>query len=285
MPRLAMSHGLWGKDEDDAALAQLCTMGVEGLVVSPENVIGGLSDLSGSLKMFSSYSAHLGEFGLTPVSLQSIIPVEEKGRIFGPKGKQKTLLERIDKAAEAAVRLGVSTMTFSAPALRNEAFADCPEDFENGVEFFSKVSKIGAEHSIRVMVEPCPQDYGCDFGRTLAEVSRVLSEVKEPAGLGIHLNTGAMLLEEGMPKVSVAAHGAGAHHIDVVDPFERTLSGGYASGHQAISTALGRLRSLGHGPRWIVVSGRRPRSVAAGGLSSFMRDAVIPVRAYYLESC
>jgi hypothetical protein len=63
-------------------------------------------------------------------------------------------------------------------------------------------------------------------------------------------------MEEGMLRVSIVAHGASSHHIEICDPFFRPVSGRKADDHRAIGYSLSRLRENGHGPKWMTLSGR-----------------------------
>lgn len=281
-PRLAVSQNLWRSEEGLGALGALSAMDVEGLVISPSKIWEGFDREERAMSRFKSFAALLDGMGIEAIAMEGIIPVSCKGRIFGKKEIQTELLNSIRHACEIANTMKVETLTFNQPDLRHGSFCKEEEDFDAGVAFFADVSDIASEHSVRVVIEPCPQEYGCDFGCSLMEVSELLSYIDDPKGLGIHLNTSSLLLEEGMLKASVAAHGGTSHHVDVCDPFYRPLCDEDNSSHEPISAALSRLRGIGHGPSWVVVSGKRPRDIAGGAIVPRILEAVSCVRSIYL---
>ena len=215
--------------------------------------------------------------------MQSPVGPDSNGRIFSGKERQKELHEELKLAGEVALEVGARTVVFSSPGLRNGTFLENPTHFDEATDFLLGLSEIGKHLGIRYMVEPCPEAYGCDFGRDLREVATLLSSVGMSDGLGLHLNTASLMLEEEMMKASLFAHGGSSYHIDVSDPFYRPMGEDSLTVHQRIASVLGRLREMGHGPRWITVSGKRPRGYPEADLLPLLRATMERVSSTYLQ--
>lgn len=280
--KVAVSQSLWRQTDEVGVLGLLPSLQVEGLCVQAERICPGYADRSGGTAAFERFGNLLSGLNLQPVALQSIIPAGHTGRIFAGKERQKELTEAFRYAAQACGALGAPVMTFASPGLRNGAFMARPQDVDIASEFFDGVAAICAEHGVRLMMEPCPQDYGCDFGRDMTEVSALLSRLSNASHTGIHLNTSCLLLEEGMMRASLAAHGCSAHHMDVCDPFSKLASDRFEAGHRGISEVLERLRGIGHGPRWLCAAGRPADLSSSSPAIARVMTAVSYLRRLYL---
>jgi sugar phosphate isomerase/epimerase len=274
-PSLSVSQELWKPEEEISALASLSSLGIKGIVLSAQR---------SRLDSRPAFNKELLDgFGLQVIALGSIVPSDTQGRIFAGKERKNVLLAQLTEAADLAGTVGATVLTLDAPELRNGAFSDSEEDLETAVGFFDDLSLIAKSRGVRFSIATCPQDYGCDFGRSLSELSGVLAEVEDCAGLGIHLATSSLLLEEGMIKAAIAAHGASCHHVDIADPFMRPMGSEHIEDHASVAEALGRLREIGHGPRWLTVSGKRPVSEESGALVPYLARLIDQVSTIYLR--
>tara|TARA_Y100000815_G_scaffold275578_1_gene314824 strand:- start:454 stop:1320 length:867 start_codon:yes stop_codon:yes gene_type:complete len=274
-PKIAVSQRLWRPEEEILSLSSLSSLGVKGIVLSAER---------NTLDVRPAFNRDvLAGFGLSPVALEAILPSNTEGRIFGGKEKKKILMGQLSDAAKLAASMKIEVLTFDAPELRNGAFSDSEADLDTAISFFSDLANLAKDHGVTFSVATCPQDYGCDFGRSLSELSGVLAEVEDSRGLSIHLATSSLLLEEGMIKAAIAAHGASCHHVDIADPFMRPMNESFMGEHESVAEALGRLREIGHGPRWLTVSGKRPGSMETEALIACLARLIDRVRLTYLR--
>jgi sugar phosphate isomerase/epimerase len=281
-PKLAIADSMWSQEAGFDRLAILPSLGFSGVVVSPERISVSYADMSTDMRAYTGYAMVLKDLGLELVALRDVIPATDRGQIFGEKERQEYLLDRLRLASDIAAEMGASSLSFGAPELRNGAFVKNPEDLEIGASFFKEVSEVAHEAGVRVMLESCAQGLGCDFGTTLAEVATIVSEIDDAQGLGIHLNTSSLLMEEDMPRVSIVAHGASSHHVEICDPFFRPVSDRKADDHVAIGSSLSRLRDNGHGPRFLTLSGRADAIQRGVSSTSEIISSTQKIKSFYL---
>lgn len=252
----AMSNIAWLPAEARAVYALLQRHGFTGLEVAPGLALPDEADpFRPSAAGLRAFRADCADFGLTPVSMQSLLFGTSGAQLFGTADECAALEAGIERAIALAETLGIPNLVFGSP--RNRAYppgmtADAARDHAAAV--FTRLGDKARAAGAVLALEPNPASYGTNFLTTLGEAAQFVTALAHP-GVTLNYDIGA-LLAEGAADHAAARYAAAGGRVSHVHISEPELTPAPADAHQFAAIARA-LIAAGH-TGWFSIEMRRP---------------------------
>ena len=213
--RLAVSSIAWRPDEEDQALSALAGAGIRGLEIAPTTV---WPDPTGvSRDDASDARLRWADRGLDVVAMQALLFRRPDLQLFGDPAARAALGAHLSKMARLAGWLQVPVMIFGSPRNRGTSGRPAEEIAPIAVDFFRSMARVASDNGTVLCVEPNPAEYGTDFVTTLASAHDLVREVDDP-GFGLHIDTGAALIEGKAIESEIRSAALAARHVHLSEP-------------------------------------------------------------------
>jgi len=247
--KLAVSNIAWDAAEEEAVLALLERLGVQGVEIAPTKL---WPELRGATPTAAAeYRARLAARGFQIPALQAILFGRPELLLFGPPDVQQALVRHVASVAELAHALGAGTLVFGSPKNRDCGDLSWEQASRIAAEVFAHAGDACLAHSVRVCLEPNPKAYACNFMTHWYEVEELVQRIAHP-GVAVHLDAACIAVEGDDPVEAVRACAARTAHFHVTEPSLQDFSAPTLD-HQAIGRAL---RESGYAG-WLSIEMRR----------------------------
>jgi D-psicose/D-tagatose/L-ribulose 3-epimerase len=156
--------------------------------------------------------------------------------IFQPEvaGETRDYLIRILQIGAA---LGAKRFVFGSPKNRDRGQLTVSEANCQATDFFQPIAEIADELGVIFCLEPNPTVYQCNFMTNTAEALAVVDAIDHP-GIGLHLDSGIMCLNDESVEAALAAAGSRLKHFHVSHPQLAAVVDGGPVDHARIAGAL-----------------------------------------------
>ncbi len=241
--KLAVSNLAWNINEQEEILSLLPSLGVSGVEVAPTK-IANWENIKPSL--LADFRNKLNDKGLCVSSLQAIFFGKPDAQLLGDINSFGIMCEHIDFLADIAAELGAQVAVFGAPKNRQRNNISSDVAFNLAKERFKQLGEI-CQGRMKIGIEPVPRFYGSDFILTAEEDLALVKAVNHPA-VGLHLDTGCVLLGDGNIDLAIREGISHLIHFHVAEP---ELSN-FASPKAAHVLAAKTLNEVGYN-QWIAI--------------------------------
>ncbi|MCI5043262.1 MAG: sugar phosphate isomerase/epimerase [Aquisalinus sp.] len=212
--KLAMSNIAWHPDEAKTVYGLLKEHGFKGLEFAPGLLFPGELDSFDPPKgVIDSVIGELHNYGLVPVSMQSLHFGIQGAALFGNSDEVAAFVNRIQKAVTLAERMGFSNLVIGSP--KNRVVPDNVSRegaYESAKNTFLSLADKAAMTGQTLAIEPNPAAYGTNFLTTIDGVCEFVTSCNHDA-ITINFDAGALhmngeahdvdlLLQRALPKVS-----------------------------------------------------------------------------------
>lgn len=266
--KLAFSNIAWNADEDAAAPALLCGLGVQGVEVAPTRL---WPDWAGATpEAAAAFSQAMHAAGLATPSFQSLLFGRPDLQVFGTPQQQSDLVAHLARVAQLAAAMQARVLVFGSPKNRDRGTLSPEAAMEQAVAFFRRAGQVCADVGVTLCIEANPAVYGCNFITRWSEAAELVRRCAHP-GVGLHLDTACTLLAGDDPVAAVPQVADILVHVHASEP----ELGPFASprcDHTGVGAAL---RTAGY-DGWCSVEMRR----TATALASVEEAAQLALRCY-----
>lgn len=234
--RLAASAIAWPADADAVAAGVLRAHGAAGVELVPGRVCeqpwAAAADRVAACRRFWE------DRGLPVVALQALLFGRGDLVLFADAATRRRLLEHLTGILDLAAGLGATRLVFGSPKNRLRGPLGSAQAMAIAAGFFREVGRRAADRGVWLCIEPNPPAYGCDFLVDSRQVIEFVAQVAED-GLGVHLDSGAMVLAGESPAEIVAAARAGHRwrHVHASEPGLAAVGTGGVD-HAGVAAAL-----------------------------------------------
>jgi sugar phosphate isomerase/epimerase len=268
--RLAFSNIAWDAADDDLVAAVLRGARVAGVELAPGTRWPVVAEATAADAL--SWRQEWQARGLAVTSMQALLFGRPDLVLFGDGAAREATLAYLEHVIALAASLGAGPLVFGSPANRRIGARDAREAAAIAREAFGRLGRAAAAAGVRLCLEPNPVAYGADFLTTVVETVRFLDDVDE-AGLGLHLDCGALAINGEAPADAVARGARWLAHVHASEPM-LVPPGSAGAPHVALAQALA---DVGYGGT-IAVEMRKPPDASS---PRHVADALDVVRAAY----
>ena len=174
---LGVSSLAWHPPEDQDIAGLLQSRGVSYIDLVPTKYFGW-EDASAVQKALQ-IRGYWAEFGINIRGMQSLLfgagPLNILHREDWPK-----LTVHFERVFSVASALGANRLVFGSPNNRKRGPIDSLEAESIAAEFFGNLADQARHHACLVLLEPNPEEYGCDFVTTTSEAVSLVQKVGHP---------------------------------------------------------------------------------------------------------
>lgn len=213
--RLAVSNIAWPAEADEAAAELLATRGVNGVEVAPSRVCD--RPWEAEAERVRAYRGFWEDRGLPIVAMQALLFGRGDLVLFGDASVRRKLTEHLAAIIDLAAALGASRLVFGSPKNRVRGSLGIAQAESIAVAFFRELGRRANDRGVWLCLEPNPPAYGCDFLVDSRQVIEFVDRVDQD-GLGVHLDSGAMLLAHESPVEIVSVAGRRWRHLHASEP-------------------------------------------------------------------
>ncbi len=246
--KLAISNIAWLREEDGAVAGLMREKGVLGVELAPTAVWA--DPLAAAGPAADAVRGWWLDRGIGVVALQALLYGRPDLVVFGDDVAQARTLAHLDGMMALAARLGARALVFGSPKNRTRGTLPVGEAMRIATAFFREAGARAAAHGVVLCVEPNPPEYQCDFVNTTAEGIALVEAVNHP-GFGLHLDGGALTLNQEPVAAAIASAAPVLRHFHASEPFLQPLGTG-GTDHAACAEAL---RAAGY-DGWVSVEMR-----------------------------
>jgi D-psicose/D-tagatose/L-ribulose 3-epimerase len=244
---LAISNIAWPGADDAEALDLVEKAGFSGVEVAPAKSFGPWAAID--LVRVRDHTADLAARGLKVVALQGLLFGVPGAKLFGTREQRAALARHLGLVARIAGACGGVPCVFGAPSVRDPGELAAETAVERAAEFFVTTAPLFAAEGAVLCIEANPVEYQCRFVTRTTEAYTLVHRTAT-RGFGLHIDTGAMLLNGEDPAFLVQAapdiahcHASAPHLVPVAD---------YVTAHAPFAVALRNARYSG----WVSVEMR-----------------------------
>jgi D-psicose/D-tagatose/L-ribulose 3-epimerase len=232
--RVAVSNIAWEPVDDDAVSRVMREGGATGVELAPTK--RWPNPLEVSAGEARAYRAGWERRGLEPVAMQALLFGRPDLVLFGDPAARDAMHDYLDGVFRLAEQLGTRALVFGSPKSRLVGTMARPRAWQIAVDFFGRVADRAGEHDVVLCLEANPVAYGCDFLTTSTEALDLVRAVSS-AGLGAHLDTGGMTMNDEPVEEIVAAAAPWLRHFHASEPNLAPVGGGTVN-HERYAAAL-----------------------------------------------
>lgn len=219
---LAASNIAWNWDQRLEAYQLLQSAGFTGLEIAPGLFLSpdfGRGELSDSF--IAERLSEVSAFGLTLVSMQSLLFGVEGAALFGDRDEVGRFVDGMGRAIRLAGRLDVRNLVFGSPRQRVVPAGMAWHDVRQRMaDVFGRLGDLALENGAVIALEPNPAQYGTNFMVSLEDTLAMVDDLSHP-GITLNFDTGALHMAGTYDRVAeaVAASCHSISHVHVSRPF------------------------------------------------------------------
>lgn len=219
--RFAASNIAWSYAERLDAYALLRDHGFTGLEIAPGLLFADEADpMLPSTAGLRARRAEIEKFGLTLVSMQSLLFGVDGASLFGEPEEVERLVLGLDRAIALAGALGIGNLVFGSPKQRIIPPGMSDElVLARAIEVFHALGDRALSHGTRLALEPNAPTYGTNFMTDMRQTLDVVRAVDHPA-ITLNFDIGALHMTSDFAAVSRLAEAARTHisHVHISAP-------------------------------------------------------------------
>ena len=264
--KCAMSNIAWLPAEARSVYALMQRHSFTGLEVAPGLALPDEDDpFRPSPAGLRAFRADCAEFGLTPVSMQSLLFGTTRAQLFGTPAECAALEAGIERAIALAALLGIPNLVFGSP--RNRAYPDgMSRDaaLDHAAIVFARLGDKARAAGTVLALEPNPASYGTNFLTTLAEAADFVTRLAHP-GVTLNYDIGALLAADQAAQAGALYTAASGRvsHVHVSEPELAPAPADLAS----FAAIARQLVAAGH-TGWFSIEMRRPDGDVMAGINA-----------------
>lgn len=232
--KLCVSNIAWEDSQEEAAAAILRNHGIDAVEVAPTKYwpapCAPTADEMERCKHFWIEQQ-------VPIrAMQSLLFGMPALSIFPPDqvNETQTYLQHIVRIGAA---LGAQRYVFGSPKNRDRGQLAIAEANRSAADFFRPIAKTAHELGVVFCLEPNPPAYQCNFMTNTTEALAVVEAVDHP-GLGLHLDTGIMCMNDESSDAAIAAARTRLRHFHISHPQLAAVADGGPIDHAGIARSL-----------------------------------------------
>ncbi|MBL4618065.1 MAG: sugar phosphate isomerase/epimerase [Robiginitomaculum sp.] len=211
--KLAISNIAWPFEQFEQALQIMSLHNVKGLEIAPGLIFPNEADpFSPSDQAQRDVQSKLSDFGITMVSMQSLLYGASGAEVFGGHAARKQFQLGMERAITLSGRLGIPNLVFGSPKAR--VIPDnMPQTqaLEIAVDVMSSLGDFAKAVNTKIAIEPCPKEYGTNFLNTTKQAIEFCDAVNHPA-ITLNFDLGALIMNDELQHYENAPP-QGLHHI------------------------------------------------------------------------
>ena len=219
--KLAVSNIAWTKDVRLDAYAILQNVGIRGLEVAPGLLFHAAEDpFSPPVEVAEDVMREISYFGLSLVSMQSLLFGAKGAALFGSKAAQGAFRLGMRRAIDLAGRFGIANLVFGSPKQR--VVPDGLDAFraqQIAAELFRDLGDCAGRSKTILSIEPNPQEYGTNFLTNCRQALEFVALVDHPS-IGLNLDVGAIYMSGDFGDIEelIVSSAKTIHHVHISEP-------------------------------------------------------------------
>ncbi len=239
MKRLAISNIAWRPDERLTIYRLLAERGVSGLEIAPGLTFPeGDDPFRPSELEVARFRSECEGYGLTPVSMQSLLFGVTGASLFGGPAERGAFEAGVASAIALAERLEAPNLVLGSPANRVIPPGMARTDAETiACAALQRLGQAAQAAGVTLALEPNPVEYGTNFLNTMTETLAFADRVDHPA-ITVNFDLGALHMNGEFP-AAAALFRQGARrisHVHISEP-HLTPAPRSAAGVMALASA------------------------------------------------
>ncbi len=174
---------------------------------------------------------------ITICAAQALLYGRDGLQLFGDDTMRAELFECLAGVLRVGSLLGAKSFTFGAPKVRQRGSMDYADAYRVAREFFRLVGREASALNSRILIEPNPQAYDCDFLTATVDAVTFVEAVDEP-GCALQLDGGTMIINREDPREVIKRAGSLIGHFHASEPHLAPLTETNAKHHRLFSALL-----------------------------------------------
>lgn len=270
--KLAISNIGWAPQDATAVYALMQAHGLTGLEIAPGLTFGGEEDaFVPADAAVAALRAQLGEFGLSLVSMQSLLFGVQNARLFGSAEELAQIERGLLRAIGLAERLEIPNLVFGSPGNRAYPEDMAPADATaHAIAVFRRLADRAQAAGTKLAIEPNPAAYGTNFLTTVAEAANFVVAADHPA-ITLNFDLGALYMngEQAAAAALYARADGKVSHVHISEPQLAAAPADVAG----LAGLAGEFLAQGY-DSWFSIEMRCPADSALSVLADCMQRAV-----------
>lgn len=240
---LSISNIAWNAEEDNNVLGVLRGYNITALEVAPTKIWN--DPVNCSIEEIEKYRLKWEDCGIKIVAMQSLLFGQPNLVLFEDENTRTQMKNYLKKIIEIAGVLGIKALVFGSPKNRLSGHLNKLEQISIASSFFNEVGQYAVDNNLIFCIEPNPHQYGCDFVTNTQQGIDLVKEVNHP-GFQLHLDTGALILNEENFAESIENSLPYLAHFHISEPYLNLVGSGTHNHHHEISKILKELNYENH---------------------------------------
>ena len=233
---LCISNLAWTSHNDHVVAKILQKHQIRHIEVAPAKINSKPIDITEAIA--KQYKTRWLENGVSIVAMQALVFGGPAALLFGRANDRAILLKYLFHIITVAHWLGASVLVFGSPKLRFSDTLDATTKVDIARDFFDTLGKFADVRGIRVCIEPNPRYYGCNFLNSSFEVLDFVDSLNND-GIGLHLDTGAMQIDNEVPAEVIEYCGPNIQHVHISNKDLKAIAHSeHPEFHQCVATVL-----------------------------------------------
>ncbi len=245
--RLAFSNIAWNVEQEDEIADLIVKHGIKAVEIAPTKYFA--APCSPTVAEIEKCRGAWTQRGISVVACQSLLFQMTHLNILGgisleAEQIQRDTVEYLSEIMRIGAELGAQRFVFGSPRNRDRAGLDDATTLHRAIVGFSHLAKHASSQDVVFCIEPNPVQYQCNFLTTAAEALSMVEQVNLP-GLGLHLDSGIMLLNQEDPGETIENGFTWLRHFHISEPNLMPI-GQQNVDHASIAKTLRRLDYQGY---------------------------------------
>ncbi len=188
---ISISNIAWDRQDDEQVYRILQEYKVTGLDVAPARVFDNPMKIS--KEDGQGFIKAIGEMGLHPVGMQSLLFGTSGMALFEDEATRKTTINQLKAMIDYASKVGVTRLVFGSPKNRLIGAQSKEMSQKLACEVFSELGDYAKANSVYFCIEPNPVEYGADFITDTLEGIEIVKKINN-SGFRLHMDLGTMIM-------------------------------------------------------------------------------------------
>ncbi len=231
--KFSVSNIAWPSRLDAEVATLLSAHGVSAIEAAPGKINADPAKITFSEA--SRFQRFWADRGIGVAALQALFFGGPTCSLFSGETARNDLWNHLVLIGEVAATLDAPVLVFGSP--RNRAKGDLRPDeaLRIAADFFVEAADRVKPFGVKIVIEPIPKEYGCDFLNTSAEALQLVAATEDRVGM--HLDTGCMMLAGEVADEAIAGSAARLCHFHVSEEHLLPIGAGSVE-HEAYAKAL-----------------------------------------------
>jgi sugar phosphate isomerase/epimerase len=193
--KLAISNIAWAPEDAPSIYRLMTAAGVRGLEIAPALIFPAEDDpFVPSSAAVSELMSELSRYGITMVSMQSLLFGVADARLFGDADAQARFEKAMLRAIRLAEMLEIGNLVFGSPTTRCYPSAMSAQDAEkHALAVFQRLGDAALAAGTTLAIEPNPAVYGTNFLTTVESAAQFVRAAEHP-GIALNFDMGALIV-------------------------------------------------------------------------------------------